>query len=728
MKIPKVNVLILLLLYILFANFTYGQNFNEISRDKSKVVILLISRVDYDDLRDMSNVSELIDKGYIGLMNTRASGRYSEIKSYATLGWGTRAEALEDTLVFDSINDETKDIYYRRVGRALESHEGIINIAINKLIQQNIKAEFKAVPGTMGELLRKNGYKTAVIGNSDTDVITSRPVGFIAMDSRGYIDYGKVNDDILMEDANSPFGIRTDYDALLSEFQIHHQKSNLTVIDTGDMSRLEAYRVNLNSDTYKNHKSAIMNNINDFIGDLLEKIDFAETRLIVVTPYPSEASYEAGDRLTPVIIYDGRDTTGGVLTSDTTRRYGIVGNIDIAPTILDYFNITATNTTGRKIVAVPMDNQLSFIQELNERTVNTSVIRYRILYTFAVFEMLASVLALLSIVYRKKIPKGFSSFSAGLLLSTIVVPLVLLILSVFGVGSIFKTYLMVALITIILTLIIYFIFKKDPIKAIMFTSLLLVISLLLDIATGQNLIQNSILGYDPIIGARYYGIGNEFVGILLGSSLIGITALQEKYRKKPLILMLLFSILVLFIGYPKLGANVGGTITALFAFLFTYSMLAAKKMNYKRWSIILAIVTCAILSLAFIDFFLLEKKSHLAGAIQQIVTGGPVVIYQIIIRKVTMNIRVMSVTVWSRVLLIALGILGVLFYRPRGLLKSLSEKYPSLLAGWSGIIVACIVGFAVNDSGVVMAATCIIFLTTSILYLLLTDAGMEGRR
>jgi len=37
-----------------------------------------------------------------------------------------------------------------------------------------------------------------------------------------------------------------------------------------------------------------------------------------------------------------------------------------------------------------------------------------------------------------------------------------------------------------------------------------------DIVLGNALMQVSILGYDPIVGARFYGIGNEYMGLLAG--------------------------------------------------------------------------------------------------------------------------------------------------------------------------------------------------------------------
>ncbi len=723
MKLHRVLILILIAC-ILSVNASYCLGEAEGNMKQQRYIILTISRVGYDQLVQLPNIKALMDNSYIGLMNIRASGRYSELKSYATIGWGTRAEASEATDDFQALDEAAKAIYQRHTGQVLPKG-GTINLSINNLQQLNLNGEFKAVPGTMGDQLRKAGYKTAAIGNSDTDSNDSRAVGFIAMDSTGYIDYGNVGRELTVEDISSPFGLRTDYDRLLAEFETVYSNAHLIAIDTGDLSRLEAYRLNLNDKAYNSHRESILKHIDAFVGELVEKIDFNDTRLILLTPYPTDAAYDAGDRLTPIMLYDGDDSTRGLLISDTTRREGIVGNVDIAPTVLQAFDIQPDNITGRGMTTIDMEGHLEYIIELNSRTVNTSVMRYRILYTFAVFEMLASVLALMAIVYKRRITKGLTKLIAIVLLSTIVIPLVFLLLPIFGSGSMLRVYFTIILLSAALTLIIYYMSKNGPLKALMLTCLLVTTAILIDIATGQNLIKGSILGYDPIIGARYYGIGNEFAGVLIGSTLVGAAAIKEKYRIRSELIMLFFTIVIFFIGYPRLGANVGGLITALFAFLFAYFLLAAKRMSLRRWTIIAAIIIAAVSALAFVDYFLMESKTHLAGAIQQIADGGPQIIYQIIIRKISMNLRVMGVTIWSRVLLIALGILGVLFYRPIGLLKRLATKYPSLLSSWSGIIAACIVGFMVNDSGVVMAATCIIYLTTSILYLLLTDREIK---
>ena len=49
----------------------------------------------------------------------------------------------------------------------------------------------------------------------------------------------------------------------------------------------------------------------------------------------------------------------------------------------------------------------------------------------------------------------------------------------------------------------------------------------LDTLTGSSLMRFSFLGYDPIGGARFYGLGNEYMGIMIGALIMGWVCLAE---------------------------------------------------------------------------------------------------------------------------------------------------------------------------------------------------------
>ena len=49
----------------------------------------------------------------------------------------------------------------------------------------------------------------------------------------------------------------------------------------------------------------------------------------------------------------------------------------------------------------------------------------------------------------------------------------------------------------------------------------------IDTVTGSSLMRFSFLGYDPIGGARFYGLGNEYMGIMIGALIMGWVCLAK---------------------------------------------------------------------------------------------------------------------------------------------------------------------------------------------------------
>jgi len=325
------------------------------------------------------------------------------------------------------------------------------------------------------------------------------------------------------------------------------------------------------------------------------------------------------------------------------------------------------------------------------------------------------------IIFRKNVSHKLYKKATLLLISTIIIPFVLLVLPIFGMLGIIYNYLLLISITSLLVFGLYYLSGKTPLNIMIYGNLLVAGGIIIDIILGQPLMKNSLLGYDPIIGARYYGIGNEYMGVLIGSVLIFTTALVEKHNINKKFIIFIYILTTLTIALPTLGANVGGTITAVFTFLFVSIRLSKERISFKTITGILLVILLVVALMSVIDLFFMEDKSHLAIAIEEIISKGPIVAYQIITRKIAMNLRLMGVTVWSKVLISTIIILGILFYRPIGIVRKIINLYPSIAIGWSGIIIACMVSFAVNDSGVVSAATTIIFLNTSILYLIMEN-------
>ena len=133
--------------------------------------------------------------------------------------------------------------------------------------------------------------------------------------------------------------------------------------------------------------------------------------------------------------------------------------------------------------------------------------------------------------------------------------------------------------------------RKETIDSIIFLSGLMCLLLTMDIISGAGLIKMSFLGYDPIIGARYYGVGNEFMGILIGASMVFATAILDRYKVNKGLSISVFMIVTIAIGFPKFGANVGGTIAATFAFMFVTLKIFNSRLGFAHYVYIISSFT-----------------------------------------------------------------------------------------------------------------------------------------
>ncbi|HEY8487121.1 MAG TPA: hypothetical protein VIL11_06975, partial [Limnochordales bacterium] len=94
--------------------------------------------------------------------------------------------------------------------------------------------------------------------------------------------------------------------------------------------------------------------------------------------------------------------------------------------------------------------------------------------------------------------------------------------------------------------------------------------LLADLAGQWDLVARSFMGYDLTAGARFYGIGNEHMGLLLGSTLVVLAELAGRFPWGTALGVALVGVAGMLVGSPARGANVGGTV----AFAVALAVLA----------------------------------------------------------------------------------------------------------------------------------------------------------
>lgn len=700
---------------------------NNTAKNKGKVIVIDMNRVNMDNMSRFKSISGLIDKSaFIGQMNIRGDKGYDDRRNYASIGSTGRVNILPETRIsFEKSTEDQKKIYQAATGtKALNIN--LDNINFIDFYNQN-KGEYKSSIGYLGQTLSSNGKKIGVLGNSDYydstgQFVKNRDFCLAVMDSRGRIHDG-VLDGINKKKTNFPYGIGTDYKKLREETKRLYESSDLLFVELGDTFRLDEYKENLNKNTYAKMKRMVYSEANKYIASTLKMAGDNDT-IYIIGSFPSRLDYKNNRRLAPVIRIDKSEKGSGLLETSTTRRKGVIANIDLGVDILNRFGLKNKFMNGRVIKSVPMENSFEYLQKDYKKIIAISSIRMSIINIYVTIIVASWIICALALWKKEKIPQKHRGKVLNVLKEFVklglIMPLAFLTAPILQA----RTEPGVALSIIAATIVYYLagrvLFKNDDMKQICLFASAMIAIIVVDSALYTPLMESNIMSYDPMIGARYYGIGNEYEGVTIGSAIIGFAILLEhksikRWMVVPFLLLVLFTS-----AYPAMGANVGGAISECVAYIVFILLIYDIKIDLKKALMILLATGGLVVAFAIADIAL-GLGSHLGNFVNQILANGPMEIVNVFARKIEMNVKLARTTVWVNILLAGLAILALIIFRPNKNFAAMKAKYPLIYKGYLSIMVGCIVTLFVNDSGIISSATDSIYLLIPIIIIMINE-------
>lgn len=710
MRKKIVSLLLLIMICVGFA-----PNYS-LAAEEGKVIYISIDRTNMSNLQEIPVLREkLKNSGYIALMNTRGDQGNDDARSYATIGAGTRANvANKESMLFENLTGDNGKVYKTVTG---EEPKDINNILINKSLNNNAeKGTYGATLGLLGQTLSDNNKKVALLGNSDivenNQLVKIRNAGLICMDTLGRVDSGNV-DNISVKDLSMPYGLRTDYERLTTDTKKYYESSDALFIELGDTYRLDEYKSNLNENTYNKTKKQIYSNINNYLKEVFNMANENDV-VYIVSEFPSTLDYNNKRRLAPVIKFSGNKK--GLLNSATTRRDGIIANLDLGVDILNEFGLKNEAMIGRSLNHVAKDDNIEFLSGEYEKIVSINNIRATVVNTFVGIVSTSWIIAMLSLLFKDKLPHKEKVFVVlkELIKLGLIMPLTLLLSPIFN----FKTQIGLVSGVVIMTIILYLsgrlLFKNNDIKQMGYYALLTILMIVIDSVIGTYFMKNCIMSYDAIVGARYYGVGNEYEGVTIASAVFALSVLLN-YRKIPKWLTIILSLVILITSaFPSMGANVGGAISECIAYLLFIMLIFDIKLDFKKILMLGLAAVVLVLVFAGLDL-MLGTESHLGVFAQQILQEGPQAIFNTFGRKISMNLKLAKSSVWVNILLVGIAVIGIFIFTPSKHMKHISNKYPMIFKGFIASMVGCLITLLVNDSGIVAAATASIYILIPIL-------------
>jgi hypothetical protein len=676
---------------------------------KKQVLIIDIPRLAFEDLNDTPNLNRFLAGGAVGLMTVPAEPATFE-KVYLGFNSGTQLRAPSQTslLIFNA-TEEYKHQPAGELYQALTGYQandgGGVHLGLAKIFQMNSGPLFQNV-GRFGRLLRQNSLRTAAIGNSDAEN-PNRSGAVLLMDEKGRIDLAALGTETLRTAPDFPFGLVADDDRIFSYWLKFKNEAEIIVITLGDFERLERFAPYLNDERRDFYRRAIIERYDRLIGRLQKTVDPGSTLIALFTGVASQRRTKTGDKLMPAAIsMPGLEP--GIIYSPSTRSPGIISVYDLPATILQFLGVKKPGRfNGRSLKSIPGDWRQAAL--LRPELVRNYQVRWPLL-TIYVYLFIGSVLAgIVGLIFKWR-PVVLKALTYTYL-ALVTVPAVFLIMSAFNpLNWLAIIGLTLGLIALMMAAAVW-LNRGDPFRILSFISLATIIIIAIDGLGNGFLEARSFLGYSVIAGARFYGIGNEYMGFLLGAFIVFLALNLENFTKwQGRFLSLITWVIALLAAHPNLGANIGGGSTAILGLGIAKLLLLKKKINLKEIAKLIVSLTVLLTLAGVWDIFLNKgQMAHFGKMLFLIKDEGFQVIQDMASRKWEMNLRLINYTPWSKVLLGILILVPLLYYKPSQKIIKLIRNYPDLLRGFLGLVFTALIALVLNDSGIVTVATMLLF-------------------
>jgi hypothetical protein len=453
----------------------------------------------------------------------------------------------------------------------------------------------------------------------------------------------------------------------------------------------------------------------------------AGTTLLITAP--GAATRPAHLQLT---LVDGAGYQGGLLESSSTRQPGLVVLTDLTPTVLGWLGrdvpaglVGAPLTRGAR----PSGSQSlpATVRGLTGRDTAEQVwrsTRNGFFWAYALAD--AAALAAIGLVFWGAAPERrrrrarwwrvaavFAvSVPAGTFLANLVPWWRLAHPATWLYGVAVALAAVIALTALLVTR------RRDPLAPFGLICLLTVAVLGIDVMTGSRLQLETPFGLSLIEGGRFYGIGNEALGIygitaLFGAAWLALVALRRSAHSRPLsrrpALAAVAAVAVFAVvasGWPGFGGKVGGTLAMVPCFLLLLVAVAGIRLSW-RHVLLIAVSGLALFAVfALVSYFTrITGKSDIgtfAGDTLHGRAGG------LLLRKIGSNVGSLSVSMFSPLVPIVVLVTGLMLWRPGWFaLKTMPLAYaaePLLRPILAVLWLMPVLGWFADDSGVIVPA------------------------
>jgi hypothetical protein len=350
------------------------------------------------------------------------------------------------------------------------------------------------------------------------------------------------------------------------------------------------------------------------IADAVRREANDRTLVLVVSPVPSSDMIQRGDLVAPLVVAQGSSdrllrSSGSIraLRSDTTRQTGLVANIDVAPMILDFFGIPIpAEMDGQpiKFTDDPAPFKLHRLH-LEQRRIRLPIQLAEVAFVAA--SGAVAIVVLLVASRRGSLSRGVGGAMRLLALCVAALPIPLIL----G-GLLPRLTYWVVLPFVVVSVVGLAVLASSarwpaPVGPIAFLGIVGLAVVVVDAMFGWRGARVPLLGGTMFDGARFYGLPNAFLCLLLAGAVFAAATLPAFPG---------FLVLVgagLFAGFPSLGADVGGAITLFFAAGMWWVLRTRRRFRLKELAFVAGVTAMGLGVVLLANRYLPGTPTHVTS-------------------------------------------------------------------------------------------------------------------
>ncbi|MGH2738077.1 MAG: hypothetical protein ACRDHH_04615 [Actinomycetota bacterium] len=431
------------------------------------------------------------------------------------------------------------------------------------------------------------------------------------------------------------------------------------------------------------------------IADVLGEVEGEEALVIV-------AGAGSVGTATPIVLAPGRpgdllEAAGepSGLTSDTTRRAGVVSNLDVEPTIRRFLGAPLGQAAGSPI-RVEGEAPTGLAERYGEWRRSAAPVGLAVLI-FALSSLAAALVLVIG-------PWN----GAGRLVSLWVLFSTAVLVALVPVGLLPGLRLPVVLpaIAVIAALLTAGALAAGPASTtrpealVAGTGLALVV---LDAAFGWPTGLTPLLGGSALEGVRFFGLGNPYAGIVLSGAVL-VAALVRPWSGVALLLGA-----ALFAGLPFLGADLGGGLTLFAAAAMWYSLRVRGRFGLREVALTAAALLAGLALLAVAHTLLPSPAMHVARTIEG---AAPLELVEVFLRRLRLNLEATSAVPAAWLAVLGLPAWLAVAWRRPGRFREPLERDATWRHAAVVLAVGGMLGYVLNDT-YGMAAVTFVFLSAA---------------